>query len=284
MAGSGATSLYYLLPDEAQQEAPGLLPLRRDWVELVESYNGQITGMVDDSADTQNTDNTTDMLNLKVDVYIFYRTIDNGRTKKLDWVNLMIYTRNIDDEEQLNFIDVEANQNVTNIMDSTFDVSGQRQKHYIWSDGGRPPCELPQDSETIHLHQHWCDHLRAHILLQQAGAVQWRCHKTRVGDEEREQDDDAEESEATGSTAPSTGTTPSSSWSRRRAEKHILFHLMKDSELDGDMLHSKWWMMTHGIRSRVKDTLIVYCDVLTNNTKDDGTNKTPELFFLQKLY
>ena len=111
-----------------------------------------------------------------------------------------------------------------------------------------------------------------------------RCHKTRVGDEEREQDDDAEESETTGSTPPSTRTTPSSSWSRRRSEKHIWSHLMKDSELDGDMLHSKWWMMTHGIRSRVKDTLIVNCDVLTNNTKDDGTNKTLELFFLQKLY
>ena len=38
---------------------------------------------------------------------------------------------------------------------------------------------------------------------------------------------------------------------------HVIY-LTKDRALDSNMFHNKW----KGIRSRVKDTLDVYCDVL----------------------
>ena len=49
------------------------------------------------------------------------------------------------------------------------------------------------------------------------------------------------------------------------------------------MFHSKWKMKTHGIRSRVKDTLDVYGDVLVKDMMEE-TSKTLELFLLPKLY
>ena len=62
-----------------------------------------------------------------------------------------------------------------------------------------------------------------------------------------------------------------------------MIYLTKNRELDSNMFHSKWKMKTHGIRSRVKDTLDVYDDVLVKDMMEDELSKTLELF-LPKLY
>ena len=57
-----------------------------------------------------------------------------------------------------------------------------------------------------------------------------------------------------------------------------MVYLTKDRELDRHMFHSNWKKM-HGLKSRGKAILDVYCEVLMNSMNEDETHKVLVLLF-----
>ena len=209
------------------------------WDDLEVSYKGPIAGTVDDSAETLKIENTTDTLNLIAAMYAVDEYSDETNKERLP---VMLRAKIVDN----------GRRTLSGRMAEALYVSSHKiQKQYINISTGA----------TISVHITYLNKLEPY----NGDAIK---HESELKNENKKLM--PRNQNRLINTVISWINTVFIMIQAKSGEIQMIY-LTKDRELDGDMLHSKWRMMTHGIMSRVKDTLDVYCDVLINDIMCSST-------------